>query len=45
MPPSRDPWGPVFSMALAWGGVRGGVVHGASDRIGAQSPARAEKQE
>jgi hypothetical protein len=30
----RDHWGPVFSAALAGGGVRGGVVHGASDRIG-----------
>ncbi len=32
----RDHWGPVFSVALAGGGVRGGVVYGASDRIGAQ---------
>jgi hypothetical protein len=32
----RDHWGPVFSAALAGGGIRGGVVHGASDRIGAQ---------
>jgi hypothetical protein len=31
----RDHWGPVFSVALAGGGIRGGVVHGASDRIGA----------
>jgi hypothetical protein len=31
----RDHWGSVFSVALAGGGVRGGVVHGASDRIGA----------
>jgi uncharacterized protein (DUF1501 family) len=31
----RDHWGPVFSVALAGGGVRGGTVHGASDRIGA----------
>lgn len=30
----RDHWGNVFSVALAGGGVRGGVVHGASDRIG-----------
>jgi hypothetical protein len=30
----RDHWGHVFSVALAGGGVRGGVVHGASDRIG-----------
>ncbi len=32
----RDHWGPVFSIALAGGGMRGGVVYGASDRIGAQ---------
>jgi hypothetical protein len=31
----RDHWGPVFSAALAGGGVRGGQVIGASDRIGA----------
>ncbi len=31
----RDHWGPVFSVALAGGGVRGGTVHGASDRLGA----------
>src|SRR5262249_26145216 len=31
----RDHWGPVFSVALAGGGVRGGVVHGASDRLAA----------
>jgi len=30
----RDHWGSVFSVALAGGGVRGGVVHGASDRQG-----------
>jgi hypothetical protein len=30
----RDHWGQVFSVALAGGGVRGGVVHGASDSIG-----------
>ncbi len=28
----RDHWGHVFSVALAGGGVRGGVVHGKSDR-------------
>ncbi|REJ96174.1 MAG: DUF1501 domain-containing protein [Planctomycetota bacterium] len=28
----RDHWGSVFSIALAGGGVRGGVVHGESDR-------------
>ncbi len=31
----RDHWGHVFSAALAGGGVRGGQVLGASDRIGA----------
>ena len=31
----RGHWGSVFSIALAGGGVRGGLVHGASDRIGA----------
>jgi hypothetical protein len=30
----RDHWGPVFSVALAGGGIRGGVVHGASDELG-----------
>ena len=30
----RDHWGNVFSVALAGGGARGGVVHGASDAIG-----------
>lgn len=28
----RDHWGQVFSLALAGGGIRGGVVYGASDR-------------
>src|SRR5439155_15455535 len=28
----RDHWGHCFSLALAGGGVRGGVVYGASDR-------------
>jgi hypothetical protein len=32
----RDHWGHVFSAALAGGGVRGGQVHGASDRLGAR---------
>jgi uncharacterized protein (DUF1501 family) len=27
----RDHWGDVFSIALAGGGVQGGVVYGASD--------------
>ncbi|HIK92443.1 MAG TPA: DUF1501 domain-containing protein, partial [Planctomycetes bacterium] len=31
----RDHWGHVFSVALAGGGIRGGVVHGASDNLGA----------
>lgn len=31
----RGHWGSVFSIALAGGGIRGGLVHGASDRIGA----------
>jgi uncharacterized protein (DUF1501 family) len=31
----RDHWGYVFSAALAGGGVRGGQVYGASDKIGA----------
>ena len=30
----RDHWGHVYSVALAGGGVRGGVVHGSSDSIG-----------
>lgn len=32
----RDHWGSVFSIALAGGGIRGGVVHGATDRLAAQ---------
>ncbi len=31
----RNHWGSVFSVTLAGGGVRGGQVHGSSDRIGA----------
>jgi hypothetical protein len=31
----RDHWGHVFSVALAGGGVKGGIVHGASDKQGA----------
>jgi hypothetical protein len=31
----RDHWPHCFSAVLAGGGVRGGVVHGASDRLGA----------
>jgi Protein of unknown function (DUF1501) len=30
----REHWGHVFSVALAGGGIRGGQVYGASDRIG-----------
>jgi hypothetical protein len=30
----RDHWGHVFSVALAGGGIRGGQVYGASDKIG-----------
>ncbi len=30
----RNHWGSVFSVTLAGGGVRGGQVHGSSDRIG-----------
>lgn len=31
----RDHWGHVFSIALAGGGIKGGVVHGSSDAQGA----------
>jgi hypothetical protein len=31
----RDHWPNCFSVVLAGGGIRGGMVHGASDRIGA----------
>lgn len=31
----RDHWGHCFSLALAGGGIRGGVIHGRSDRNGA----------
>src|SRR5262249_18809468 len=34
----RDHWGPVFSVALAGGGVRGGHVPRASDRQGGPPP-------
>jgi hypothetical protein len=30
----RNHWGSVFSIALAGGGIRGGIVHGASDKVG-----------
>jgi hypothetical protein len=32
----RDHWGYVYSVALAGGGVRGGQVYGASDKVGGQ---------
>ena len=35
----RDHWGNVYSTVLAGGGIRGGQVHGASDKMGAE-PAR-----
>ena len=31
----RDHWGNVFSVALAGGGIRGGTVYGASDKLAA----------
>lgn len=31
----RDHWGPVFSVALAGGGIKGGSIYGASDEMGA----------
>ncbi|HTE16829.1 MAG TPA: DUF1501 domain-containing protein [Armatimonadota bacterium] len=31
----RDHWGHVFSVMLAGGGIRPGIVHGESDRLGA----------
>jgi hypothetical protein len=31
----RDHWGSVFSVTLAGGGICGGIVHGASDKLGA----------
>jgi hypothetical protein len=32
----RDHWGHVYSVALAGGGIRGGQVYGASDKVGGQ---------
>ena len=32
----RDHWGKVFTTVLAGGGVRGGLVYGASDRFAAE---------
>lgn len=31
----RDHWGHVYSVAMAGGGIKGGVIHGSSDAIGA----------
>ncbi|MFM8274468.1 MAG: DUF1501 domain-containing protein [Gemmata sp.] len=31
----RDHWGPCFSVALAGGGVKGGAIYGASDKLAA----------
>ncbi len=31
----RDHWGPCFSVALAGGGVKGGAIHGSSDKLAA----------
>lgn len=31
----RDRWAPCYTQLLAGGGVRGGRIYGASDRIGA----------
>lgn len=30
----RDHWGQVYSVAMAGGGVKGGIIHGASDALG-----------
>lgn len=32
----RDHWGRVFSIALAGGGIRGGIIHGSTDRQAAE---------
>jgi hypothetical protein len=34
-PDGRDHWGKVFTSVLAGGGIKGGVVHGSSDRYAA----------
>jgi hypothetical protein len=34
-PDGRDHWGKVFTSVLAGGGIKGGVIHGASDRYAA----------
>ncbi len=42
----RDHWGHVFPVALAGGGIRGGVIHGSSDEIAAYPrDGRVEPQE
>ncbi len=43
--PGRDHWGPVQSVFLAGGGVRGGTVIGASDKIGGYPAADPQKPE
>lgn len=32
----RDHWGKVFTTVLAGGGIRGGIIHGSSDRFAAE---------
>ena len=39
----RDHWGKVFTSVLAGGGIRGGVIHGSSDRF-ASEPATSPTQ-
>jgi uncharacterized protein (DUF1501 family) len=41
----RDHWPHAYSALLAGGGVRGGLVYGASDRIGGQVKDRPVKPE
>jgi hypothetical protein len=43
--PGRDHWGAVQSVFFAGGGVKGGTVLGASDRIGAYPAADAQRPE
>ena len=43
--PGRDHWGAVQSVFFAGGGVKGGTVIGASDRIGAYPAADAQRPE
>lgn len=35
-PGGRGHWGNVFSVSLAGGGIKGGTVHGASDKLGGE---------